>query len=55
MIAELILGLFTTKVLSSGNHWAMVGVGGAHIVIGVTIPLVMIGSGVAINRMLRVR
>jgi hypothetical protein len=55
MIAELILGLFTTELLSSGNHWAMVGVGGAHIAIGLTIPLVMIGSGLTINCPLRAR
>jgi len=55
MIAELILGIFTTEVLSSGSHWAMVGVGTAHIAIGLTIPVVMISSGVAINCMLRAR
>jgi mono/diheme cytochrome c family protein len=55
MIAELILGIFTTDVLSSGNHWAMVGVGFAHIGIGLAIPAVMISSGVAINCMLRAR
>jgi mono/diheme cytochrome c family protein len=55
MITELIMGIFTTEVLSSGNHWAMVGVGAAHSIIGVTIPLVVIGSGLAVNCMLKAR
>jgi mono/diheme cytochrome c family protein len=55
MIAELILGIFTTEVISSGSHWAMVGVGAAHTIIGVTIPVVMIGSGLAINRKFKAR
>jgi mono/diheme cytochrome c family protein len=55
MIAQLILGIFTTDVLSSGSHWAIIGVGAAHTAIGFTIPLVMISSGLAINRMLKRR
>lgn len=53
MLAELILGLFTTEVLSSGDHWATVGLGIAHTAVGLTIPLVMIGSGVAVQLMLK--
>ena len=53
MLAELILGAFTTEALSSGNHWAVVGIGISHIAVGVTIPLVMIGSGIAVRRMLK--
>jgi hypothetical protein len=53
MLAELILGAFTTEMLSSGNHWAIVGVGITHIAVGFTIPAVMIGSGVAIDRSLK--
>jgi len=53
MLAELILGVFTTEVLSSGNHWAIVGLGVAHIAVGFTIPVVMIGSGIGINHSLR--
>jgi hypothetical protein len=53
MLAQIILGFFTTEVLSSGNHEAMLGVGIAHTAIGFTIPLVMIGSGIAVRRMLK--
>lgn len=53
MVAELIMGVFTTEVLSSGNHWAVVGLGVSHIAVGFTIPLVMIGSGIAVNSSLR--
>ena len=53
MLAQIILGVFTTEVLSSGDHAAMLGVGIAHTAIGITIPLVMIGSGVAVRRMLK--
>jgi hypothetical protein len=53
MLAQIILGVFTTEVLSSGNHAAMLGVGIAHTAIGFTIPAVMIGSGIAVRRMLK--
>jgi hypothetical protein len=53
MLGQIILGVFTTEVLSSGDHAAMLGVGIAHTAIGITIPLVMIGSGVAVRRMLK--
>jgi hypothetical protein len=53
MLAELILGVFTTEVLSTGNHWAIVGLGVSHIAVGFTIPVVMIGSGIAIDRSLK--
>jgi hypothetical protein len=53
MVAQIILGVFTTEVLSSGNHAAMLGVGIAHTAIGFTIPVVMIGSGIAVRRMLK--
>ena len=52
MVAELIR-VITTEVLSSGNHWAIVGIGISHIAVGFTIPLVMIGSGVGIDSSLR--
>jgi hypothetical protein len=53
MLAQIILGVFTTEVLSSGNHWAIVGLGVAHTAIGFGIPVVMIGSGIAVRRMLK--
>ena len=54
MVAEIIMGALTTGVLSSGNHWAVVGLGISHIAVGVTIPLVMIGSGIAVKAMLKI-
>jgi hypothetical protein len=53
MVAQIILGIFTTEVLSSGNHGVMLGVGLAHTAIGFGIPVVMIGSGIAVRRMLK--
>jgi len=53
MLAQIILGIFTTEVLSSGNHGAMIGLGIAHSAVGLGIPLVMIGSGIAVRRMLK--
>jgi hypothetical protein len=53
MLAQIIMGVFTTEVLSSGNHEAMIGLGIAHTVVGFTIPVVMIGSGIAVRRMLK--
>jgi hypothetical protein len=53
MLAQIIMGIFTTEVLSSGNHEAMIGLGIAHTAVGFTIPLVMIASGITVNRMLK--
>ncbi len=53
MLAQIILGVFTTEVLSRGDHWAIIGLGVAHTAVGFTIPLVMIGSGIAVRRMLK--
>ncbi len=53
MLTQLILGVFTTEVLSQGNHWTIIGLGIAHTAVGVTIPLVMIGSGIAVRRKLK--
>jgi mono/diheme cytochrome c family protein len=53
MLAQIMLGVFTTEVLSRGDHWAIIGLGVAHTAVGFTIPLVMIGSGVAVRRMLK--
>jgi hypothetical protein len=53
MLAQIILGVFTTEVLSRGDHWSIIGLGVAHTAVGFTIPLVMIGSGVAVRRMLK--
>jgi hypothetical protein len=53
MLAQIIMGIFTTEVLSTGNHEAMLGLGIAHTAVGFAIPVVMIGSGIAIRRMLK--
>jgi hypothetical protein len=53
MVTELVMGAFTTSAIKSGSHWTMVGVGAAHTAVGLAIPLVMIGSGIAINRSLK--
>jgi len=53
MLAEIIMGFLTTEVLSSGNHELMIGFGIAHTAVGFAIPVVMIGSGIAVNRMLK--
>ncbi len=53
MLTQIILGVFTTEVLSTGNHWSIVGLGIAHTAVGFTIPLVMIGSGLAVRHALK--
>ncbi len=53
MLTQIILGVFTTEVLSAGNHWSIVGLGIAHTAVGFTIPLVMIGSGLAVRHALK--
>jgi hypothetical protein len=53
MLAQIMLGVFTTEVLSRGDHWSIIGLGVAHTAVGITIPLVMIGSGIAVRRMLK--
>jgi hypothetical protein len=45
MAAQLTLGFLETTALSTGSHDAMVALGGAHAVIGLAIPLVMLGAG----------
>lgn len=53
MITEVIMGFLTTSVLSSGSHEQMRTFGAVHSGIGVAIPLIVIGSGVAIISSLR--
>jgi len=53
MVTEIVMGMFTTSAIHSGSHWTMVGVGAAHTAVGLAIPLVIIGSGIAINGSLR--
>ncbi|HVO38511.1 MAG TPA: hypothetical protein VMV03_05715 [Spirochaetia bacterium] len=47
MVAQVTLGFFSTWAMQTGQHDLMIGLGAAHAAIGITIPLVIIGSGVA--------
>jgi len=45
MVAQVGLGFAETYALSTGQHDLMIGLGAAHAVIGLAIPVVMIGAG----------
>jgi hypothetical protein len=45
MAAQIGLGFAETYALSTGQHDLVIGIGGAHAVIGIAIPLVMLGAG----------
>jgi hypothetical protein len=47
MASEVVLGFLTTEALKQGNHEAHIGLTAAHAAIGVAIPLVMAGAGLA--------
>ena len=47
MAAQITLGFLSTYAMQTGQHDLMIGLGAAHAAIGVAIPLVMIGAGVA--------
>lgn len=47
MVAQIILGFASTYAMETGQHDLMIGLGAAHAGIGLAIPLVMIGAGVA--------
>jgi hypothetical protein len=49
MAAEIVLGFLTTDALSRGDHELMLGLDAAHTVIGIAIPVLIIGSGIAIE------
>jgi len=53
MIGELVLGILSSTFLDWGDHWSIIGVGIAHSVIGVTIPLVMLGAGIYVDAVFR--
>jgi len=50
MIAQVIMGVLTTEVLSTGSHELITAYGIAHTAIGLTIPILMISAGIAVNR-----
>jgi hypothetical protein len=50
MIAEVVMGFLTTSVLANGTHEQIAAFGIVHSAIGLGIPLVVIASGIAIDR-----
>jgi len=50
MVAEIVMGFLTTEVLKNGSHEMIQVFGIAHSAIGLTIPIVIISSGIAVNR-----
>jgi hypothetical protein len=50
MLAEIIMGFLTTEVLKNGSHEQIQTFGFVHSAIGLAIPVVIIGSGIAVNR-----
>jgi hypothetical protein len=46
MAAQVALGFLSTYALQSGSHDMIAGLGGAHAVLGIAIPAIMIGAGV---------
>lgn len=49
MVSEIVLGFVTSDALSRGDHELVSTLGVAHAAIGLTIPLVVIGAGIAIG------
>jgi hypothetical protein len=49
MAGDIALGFLLTDALSRGDHEAVTALGAAHAGIGIAIPLVVIGSGIAIE------
>jgi hypothetical protein len=45
MLAQVVLGFFTTDAMNRGDHNTMIGLGVAHAAIGLAIPAVMLGAG----------
>jgi hypothetical protein len=45
MVAQIVLGFFSTDAMSRGDHDLMIGLGAAHAAIGLAIPAVMLGAG----------
>ena len=50
MVAEIVMGFLTTEVLKSGSHEEITAFAVAHSAVGLAIPIVIISSGIAINR-----
>lgn len=51
MVADIVTGILLTSALDRGNHDQVVALGGTHAGIGIAIPLVILGSGVAADVM----
>lgn len=52
MVADVITGFLLTSALDRGNHDQVVGLGATHAAIGVAIPLIILGSGIAVDVMM---
>lgn len=50
MAAEIVMGFLTTEVLKKGSHEQIQAFGIVHSAIGLAIPIVVISSGIAVNR-----
>jgi hypothetical protein len=50
MLVEIVMGFLTTEMLKDGSHEMIQAFGIAHSAIGLTIPIVIISSGIAVNR-----
>ncbi len=53
MATDVILGFLLTNALDKGNHGEVVAYGAAHAGIGIAIPVIILGSGLAIDLMPR--
>ena len=49
MAANIALGCAESRALSQGNHNQVVGFGIAHMIIGLSLPVIMVGSGLVFH------
>ena len=53
MVADVVLGFLLTTALERGDHGQVVGYGAAHAGLGLAVPIVILGSGLAVDLMPR--
>ena len=53
MVADVVLGFLLTNALERGDHGQVVGYGAAHAGLGLAVPIVILGSGLAVDLMPR--
>jgi hypothetical protein len=51
MASQVVLGVLSTEALKQGAHELVTGLGAAHAAIGLAIPVVIIGAGLAVTLM----